>query len=68
MPPGIDGTETYRRVREIRPGQRAILVSVFADSQRVREAQALGVGAYLRKPVSLEELGRAVREELERAR
>src|SRR5262249_7046760 len=27
MPPGIDGAETYRRVLELRPTQRAIIVS-----------------------------------------
>ena len=66
MPPGIDGAETYRRIREIHPGQRAILLSGLAESARVREAQAQGVGAYLSKPVTLQTLARAVREELDR--
>ena len=64
MPPGIDGAETYRRVLKMRPGQRTIFVSGFAESERVRQAQALGAGAYLRKPVKLETLARAVRETL----
>ena len=67
MPPGIDGTETFRRVREARPGQRAIIVSGFAESEQVREAQRLGAGGYVRKPISLEKLARAIREELDRA-
>ncbi|HEX2172736.1 MAG TPA: ATP-binding protein, partial [Dehalococcoidia bacterium] len=66
MPPGIDGAETYRRACQVRPGQRAIIVSGHAPSDRVREAQALGAGAYLRKPVTLEKLARAVRAELDR--
>ncbi len=66
MPGGIDGAETYRRVLKTRPGQRAILMSGFAESDRVRDAQRLGAGGYLRKPVTLEELARAVREELDR--
>ena len=66
MPDGIDGTETYRRAVEMRPGQRVIIVSGFTETERYREAQALGAGSYLRKPVKLEALARAVREELDR--
>ncbi len=66
MPGGMDGTETYRGALEVVPGQRAIIVSGFAASERVAQAQAMGAGAYLRKPVKLEILARAVREELDR--
>ncbi|MGI5837444.1 MAG: hypothetical protein ACOX87_13280 [Chloroflexota bacterium] len=65
MPDGIDGTETYRQVLEIRPGQRAITVSGYAESDRVVDAQALGAGSYVRKPVTLEKLARAIRRELD---
>ncbi|HEX2924030.1 MAG TPA: PAS domain S-box protein, partial [Chloroflexota bacterium] len=60
MPQGIDGTETYRRILERHPGQRAIVLSGFSESERVREAQKLGAGAYLRKPVTMERLAMAV--------
>jgi signal transduction histidine kinase len=66
MDPGIDGLETYRRIREIRPGQKAIIVSGFAETERVHKAQELGAGAYLKKPYLQERLGMAVREELRR--
>jgi PAS domain S-box-containing protein len=65
MDPGIDGLETYRRIAEIHPGQRAILVSGFSETDRVREAQRLGAGAYLRKPFMIKRLGYAVRQELD---
>ncbi len=68
IPGGVDGAETYRRLLEIRPGQRAIIVSGFAQSERVQEAQSLGAGAYIRKPVTLERLALAVRQELDRER
>ena len=61
MDPGIDGFETYRRILEQHPGQKAILCSGFSESERVRQARALGAGTYLRKPYALDELGRAVR-------
>lgn len=66
MPPGIDGAEAYQLMQEVRPGQRAIIVSGFAPSDRVEQAQALGAGAYIRKPVTVEKLRQAVREELDR--
>jgi len=66
MTPGIDGTETLRQVLEINPGQRAIIVSGFAESKRVREALELGAGAFLRKPITLNKMATAVRKELDK--
>lgn len=66
MEPGIDGFETYRRILSIRPGQRAIVASGFSESNRVKALQQLGVGAYIRKPYSLESIGLAIRKELSR--
>jgi len=65
MPPGIDGLETYRRILQIRPSFRALLVSGFSESERVKEAQRLGAGRYLKKPYVVQRLGLALREELE---
>ncbi|HOI72642.1 MAG TPA: PAS domain S-box protein [Syntrophales bacterium] len=67
MDPGIDGLETYRRIRKINPRQRAIIVSGFSQTERVREAQELGAGTFVRKPYVLEKIGLAVRRELDRA-
>lgn len=66
MNPGIDGLETYQRIVAIRPHQKAIIASGFSESQRVREALALGVGAFVRKPYSIEIIGMALRAELDR--
>lgn len=68
MDPGMDGLETYQRILEINPEQKAIIVSGFSRTDRVKKAQELGAGAYLRKPYILENLGLAVRKELDRAR
>lgn len=62
MPPGIDGAETYRRMLGVRPGQAAIVISGFADSERVQEALALGAKSFIRKPVTLNKLAAAVHE------
>lgn len=66
MSPGIDGLETYRRVLEQHPGQKAIITSGYSETDRVSGAQRLGAGIYLRKPYTLENLGAAVKQELQR--
>jgi PAS domain S-box-containing protein len=64
MDPGIDGLETYKRILDIHPRQKAIIVSGFSETERVNAAQALGAGAYVKKPYLLEKIGVAVRREL----
>ena len=66
MAPGMDGLETYRRVLRIHPKQKAIIVSGFSETERVRETQKLGAGAYVKKPYLIEKIGIAIRDELDR--
>ena len=66
MEPGMDGLETYRKILELRPGQRAIIVSGYSETERVKEAQRLGAGTYLKKPYTVEVAAVAVRKELDR--
>ncbi len=66
MPPGIDGLETYSEIIKIHPGQKALISTGFSATDRVRMMQELGAGQYLRKPFTLNALGRAIREELAR--
>jgi CheY-like chemotaxis protein len=66
MDPGIDGLETYRRILELHPTQKAIIASGYSESERVKEAQKLGAGAYVKKPYLMEKMALAVREELDR--
>jgi len=66
MDPGIDGLETYRRIKEIHPEQKAIIASGYSETDRVREVLRLGAGAYLKKPYRKEDLGRAIQNELRR--
>jgi two-component system cell cycle sensor histidine kinase/response regulator CckA len=61
MDPGIDGLETYNQVLRIHPGQKAIIVSGFSETDRVREAQRRGAGAYVKKPYQIDTLARAVK-------
>lgn len=61
-----DGLKTYQHILEINPRQKAIMVSGFAVIGRIKEALRLGAGQYLQKPYTAEELGRAVRQELDK--
>jgi len=66
MSPGIDGLETYERITSIRPNQKAIIVSGFSETNRVKKAQQMGAGTYVRKPYTIERIGMAVKAELEK--
>lgn len=66
MEPGMDGLETFMKILEINPGQPAIITSGFSESMRVKKAQKLGAGAYLKKPYNFKHLGQAVKTELQK--
>ncbi|MEA1876457.1 MAG: response regulator, partial [Bacteroidota bacterium] len=66
MDPGIDGLDTYKGILELNSGQKAIIASGFSETDRVKEAQRLGAGKYIKKPYTLEKIGLAVKEELEK--
>ena len=66
MEPGMDGLDTYRQILDLYPEQKAVIASGFSETDRVKEAQRLGAGPYLRKPYTLEKLGRTIRQELDR--
>jgi signal transduction histidine kinase len=65
MAPGIDGYETYRQILEFRPGQKAVVVSGFSETERAREMQKLGASAYVKKPFLLKHIGPAIRRALD---
>ena len=64
MDPGIDGYETYRQIRGIRPEQKAIIASGYSENERVRKAQDSGAGRYIKKPYTLATIGLIIKEEL----
>ena len=64
MDPGINGRETYERVIKSHPDQKAVIISGFAETDQVKKAQKLGAGQYIKKPVTLEKIGVAIKEEL----
>jgi PAS domain S-box-containing protein len=66
MDPGIDGLDTYKKIIKLHPGIKSVIASGFSETDRVREAQKLGAGAYIKKPYTLERIGIAIKKELSR--
>ncbi len=66
MDPGMDGLDTYKKILEVHPDQKALIASGFSETDRVKEVQGLGARAYIKKPFLLEKIGLAVKKELER--
>ncbi|MCF6188003.1 MAG: transporter substrate-binding domain-containing protein, partial [Desulfobulbaceae bacterium] len=64
MKPGMSGLETYKKILQIRPGQKAIIVSGFSEDEEVMEAIQLGAAGFIHKPYTYAQLGTAVRKEL----
>ncbi len=64
MDPGIDGLETYKKIIEINPDQKAVIASGFAETDRVKEVQQLGASSFIKKPYSMETIGMALKKEL----
>ncbi|MFP4389779.1 MAG: cache domain-containing protein, partial [Desulfococcaceae bacterium] len=65
MEPGMNGRETFERILEIRPGQRAVIASGMAETEDFRRVKALGASSLLKKPYTLKKLGKRIREALE---
>jgi signal transduction histidine kinase/CheY-like chemotaxis protein len=66
MGPDMDGLDTYREAIKLKPEQKAIIISGYTETQRVRNAQRLGAGAYIKKPFLLNDIAVAIRAELDR--
>jgi len=64
MNPGMDGLETYKKILEFHPRQKAVIASGFSESKQVKAAQKMGAGSYLKKPYSFEKIGLVVKAEL----
>ena len=65
--PGMDGCDTFSRIVQLKPGQKAVIASGFSLSDRVKKAQELGAGVYIKKPYSVEKLGLAIKTELDKS-
>ena len=65
--PGIDGFETFRRLRAAEETARIpiIFISAHANVDSMKEAEALGAEGYLTKPFQFDDVLKKVREVLD---
>ncbi len=63
--PDINGTELARRIMAIRPHIPIIICTGFSESVNEEKAKALGIKAYVMKPVLIRELAQVVRKVLD---
>ena len=54
--PGIDGLETLRQVKDIRPDVAVIMVTEYSLEDLIKQAMERGSFACLNKPVDMEKL------------
>ena len=64
MPNGMNGLETYKKIITIHPGQKAIIASGYAETDDIKTAQQLGAGEYIKKPYTIEKIGRVIKKAL----
>ncbi len=64
MEPGMNGRQTYEEILKRYPGQKAIIASGFSESDDVVAALQLGADGFIKKPYSMDLLGRSIKEAL----
>ena len=65
MGEGLNGRETFERILEINPHQKAIVLSGYARSDEIAKIRKLGVEYFIEKPVTINKVGLAVKKSLE---
>jgi len=54
--PGIDGIETFKRIKRIKPNFKAFLLTAFVEDVQMKEAIKAGISSVYEKPVSITNL------------
>ncbi len=65
MEPDMNGRQALEEIRKLKPGQRALIVSGFADSDEVQKVCSMGKTPLINKPYTFNKLASAVREALD---
>lgn len=54
--PGLDGLETLKRMRQIRPTMKVVMVTAYTGDETLTEIKKVGVDGILYKPIKFSEL------------
>ncbi len=66
MPSGLSGLQTYIEILKKNPGQKAIIASGYSQNDDVERTLKLGAGRFIKKPYTMELLGKAMKHELKK--
>ncbi len=66
--PGLTGVDLAKRMREIRPDTRLVLITGFSELPSDEDIELNGVSALLRKPIFMDQLAETVRRALDGGR
>jgi CheY-like chemotaxis protein len=58
--PGISGSETFDRIRKIKPGVKIILASGYSIDRQANELIGRGCDGFIQKPYRLEDLSHKI--------
>lgn len=62
--PGMRGTIVFEELKKIDPAVKVLFLSGYSHDHEVEEILTKGAAGYLKKPVSLDELGKKIKEVL----
>ena len=63
--PEMDGLTLLRRIKEINPAMRSIMLSAYGDMSNIRTAMNNGAFDFLNKPIDMQDLGITMRKTIE---
>lgn len=58
---GIDGLETFRRIRKINPKIPVVMVTGYAPAETFTKAKREGINGFIRKPMAIREIEEVIR-------
>ncbi|MFX3624409.1 MAG: response regulator [Ectobacillus sp.] len=62
--PGMDGIEILKRLKEIEPDIKVILMTAYGELDMIQEAKDLGALMHFAKPFDIDEMRKAVRQQI----
>jgi DNA-binding response OmpR family regulator len=63
--PGMDGLQTLKKIKEMHPKVKVIMVTAVESQEKIEEAMRLGADNYITKPLSLEYLEKDVQDKID---
>ena len=63
--PGMDGLQTLKKIKEMYPEVKVIMVTAVETQEKIEEAMRLGADNYITKPLSLEYLEKDVQDKID---